>query len=192
MLLSKRLTRSTAFKIVFTLAILPMAIFFATPSSAVATTNTYCISGNSTGAGWSIQVDTWNPPAGGYQSSSSECMGVPQGADCAALAQAFVNCINNTLVEGQGFATIDPNDSCCFMIHSGWNKIDLYVGPAWEDPDCKVTEAGCSFNPTIYLVSVVSPIPTLTEWGLIIFGVVLIGFITYVFLRRRKTVVSLQ
>ena len=32
------------------------------------------------------------------------------------------------------------------------------------------------------------PIPTLTEWGLIIFGVVLIGFITYVFLRRRKAI----
>jgi hypothetical protein len=29
-------------------------------------------------------------------------------------------------------------------------------------------------------------IPTLTEWGLIIFGVVLLGFITWVFLRRRK------
>ncbi|MCK4224967.1 MAG: hypothetical protein KAX39_07285 [candidate division Zixibacteria bacterium] len=33
-----------------------------------------------------------------------------------------------------------------------------------------------------------SDIPTLTEWGLIIFGVVLIGFITYVFLRRRKAI----
>ena len=31
-------------------------------------------------------------------------------------------------------------------------------------------------------------IPTLTEWGMIIFGVVLIGFITYVFLRRRKVI----
>jgi hypothetical protein len=29
-------------------------------------------------------------------------------------------------------------------------------------------------------------IPTLTEWGLIIFGVVLLGFITWVFLKRRK------
>jgi hypothetical protein len=37
-----------------------------------------------------------------------------------------------------------------------------------------------------------SAIPTLTEWGLIIFGVVLLGFITYVFLRRRKAVVSLR
>jgi hypothetical protein len=35
-------------------------------------------------------------------------------------------------------------------------------------------------------------IPTLTEWGLITFGVVLLGFITYVFLRRRKAVVSYQ
>jgi LPXTG-motif cell wall-anchored protein len=37
-----------------------------------------------------------------------------------------------------------------------------------------------------------SAIPTLTEWGLIIFGVVLLGFITWVFLRRRRAVVSLQ
>jgi len=35
-------------------------------------------------------------------------------------------------------------------------------------------------------------IPTLTEWGLIIFGVVLLGFITWVFLRRRRAVVSYQ
>jgi hypothetical protein len=31
-------------------------------------------------------------------------------------------------------------------------------------------------------------IPTLTEWGLIIFGVVLLGFITWVFLRKRKAI----
>ena len=31
-------------------------------------------------------------------------------------------------------------------------------------------------------------IPTLTEWGLIIFGVVLVGFITWVFLKRRKVI----
>jgi hypothetical protein len=29
-------------------------------------------------------------------------------------------------------------------------------------------------------------IPTLTEWGLIIFGVMLLGFITWVFLKRRR------
>jgi hypothetical protein len=35
-------------------------------------------------------------------------------------------------------------------------------------------------------------IPTLTEWGLIIFGVVLLGFISWVFLRKRKTALSLR
>jgi hypothetical protein len=43
---------------------------------------------------------------------------------------------------------------------------------------------------TVQLVR--APIPTLTEWGLIIFGVVLLGFITWVFLRRRKAVISLR
>jgi len=191
MLLSKRLTRSTAFKIVFTLAILPVAIFFATPSSAVATTNTYCISGNSTGAGWSIEVATWNPPAGGWVGSTGECAGVTEGAGCAALAQAFVDCINNTLIEGQGSAAIDPSDPCCFTITSGWNKIDLSVGPAGGDPDCEVTEAGCPFNPTIYLVSVVpTPIPTLTEWGMIIFCVLLFGWMAWVIVRRRRRVTA--
>jgi hypothetical protein len=33
-----------------------------------------------------------------------------------------------------------------------------------------------------------SDIPTLTEWGLIIFGAVLLGFITWVFLKRRKVI----
>jgi hypothetical protein len=35
-------------------------------------------------------------------------------------------------------------------------------------------------------------IPTLSEWGLIIFGVVLLGFISWVFIKRRKAVVSVQ
>jgi hypothetical protein len=35
-------------------------------------------------------------------------------------------------------------------------------------------------------------IPTLTEWGMIIFGVLLLGFITWVFLRRRKAGLSYQ
>jgi len=32
------------------------------------------------------------------------------------------------------------------------------------------------------------PIPALTEWGLVIFGVLLLGFISWVFLRRRKVI----
>lgn len=43
-------------------------------------------------------------------------------------------------------------------------------------------------NLDIYAMYGVQPsdIPTLTEWGLIIFGLVLVGFITWVFLKRRK------
>ncbi len=43
-----------------------------------------------------------------------------------------------------------------------------------------VTDAG------LFAVTPGGIIPTFTEWGLIIFGVVLLGFITWVFLTRRK------
>lgn len=38
----------------------------------------------------------------------------------------------------------------------------------------------------VYLM--VTAVPTVSEWGLIIFGVVLLGFITWVFLKRRKVI----
>jgi LPXTG-motif cell wall-anchored protein len=49
-------------------------------------------------------------------------------------------------------------------------------------------EVACSPGEIGYIVIVEEDIPTLTEWGLIIFGLVLIGFITWVFLKRRKAV----
>ena len=55
----------------------------------------------------------------------------------------------------------------------------VYIGVTSESGD----ETGSSF----YL-EISSEIPTLTEWGLIIFGVVLLGFITWVFLKRRRVV----
>lgn len=47
-------------------------------------------------------------------------------------------------------------------------------------------------GPTICLEPEGGDIPTLSEWGLIILGVVLLGFITYVFFKRRKAAVSLR
>ena len=41
-------------------------------------------------------------------------------------------------------------------------------------------------------VTTTEEIPTLTEWGLIIFGVVLTGFITWVFLKRRQASLDLS
>ena len=40
--------------------------------------------------------------------------------------------------------------------------------------------------------SPIEAIPTLTEWGLIIFGIVLLGFMSWVFVKRRKAAVSYQ
>ena len=47
-------------------------------------------------------------------------------------------------------------------------------------------QLGVSVQGNADAVDYSSDIPTLSEWGLIIFGVVLLGFITWVFLRRRK------
>ena len=69
-----------------------------------------------------------------------------------------------------------PNISC--EDNLAYVGIAAQEGTAWFD-DVKVIGGGPA-------------IPTLTEWGLIIFGVVLVGFITYVYLRRRKAVVSLR
>jgi hypothetical protein len=44
---------------------------------------------------------------------------------------------------------------------------------------------GCIENAT---VEACAQIPTLTEWGVIMFGVLLLGFITWVFLKRRKAI----
>jgi hypothetical protein len=54
------------------------------------------------------------------------------------------------------------------------------------------SQEGSAWFDDVKVVGESAPIPTLTEWGLIIFGVVLVGFITYVFLKRRKAVVSVQ
>ncbi|MGB8656521.1 MAG: hypothetical protein WCE90_01890 [Candidatus Zixiibacteriota bacterium] len=43
-----------------------------------------------------------------------------------------------------------------------------------------------------YICSEPHAIPTLTEWGLIIFGVVLLGFITWVFLKKRRRVIGVR
>lgn len=55
-----------------------------------------------------------------------------------------------------------------------------------ESPDDGIDTSGSNAH------SPTAAIPTLTEWGMIIFGVVLLGFITWVFLRRRRTAISLQ
>ena len=190
MLIFRNKTVAILFNILFPVVIVPVLFSLSTLSNAdAAATNKYCVSGNSTGAGWSISITTWNPPAGGAVGSGGDCPGIPEGSDCVALTQAFVDCINDNIIEGQGSASVDPDDPCCFIITSWWNQIDLYVGPFGELlPDCEVTEAGCPFNPFVYKVSAgpEEKVPTLSEWGLIVLALLLLTGAACVIWRRRR------
>jgi hypothetical protein len=64
-------------------------------------------------------------------------------------------------------------------------KIRMYLGIGGLQPSL-FTRSG--FDNVLVEWTPAGAIPTLTEWGLIIFGVVLLGFITWVFLKRRKAV----
>jgi LPXTG-motif cell wall-anchored protein len=69
------------------------------------------------------------------------------------------------------------------QVNPGVNHIKLAIADAGDYVlDSDVFIKGESF------VCAPPLIPTLTEWGLIILGVVLLGFITYVFLKRRKVI----
>jgi hypothetical protein len=157
-------------------------------SAVLAGEATFCISGNSTGVGWSFTVTNWTPPAGGAIGVPGECGGVPEGSGPEVLAEAFVECIN-TAGEGLITATLVPGQPGCFKISGDFSNVRLDVGPAGSPADCEVTTAGCSFNPTIYLVPA-SSIPTLTEWGLIIFGLLLAGWMGWMIVRRRNKVTA--
>jgi hypothetical protein len=89
-----------------------------------------------------------------------------------------VGSYTNTISGGNGieFFTISAD-----TIH----EVILVVSPdpAGSDIDC------FTYNE---LQPCAARIPTLTEWGLIIFGVMLLGFITWVFLRKRKAAISYQ
>lgn len=124
--------------------------------SASATTVRYCIDGESTGRGWSIDVMSWNPPSGGAVSFAAECPGVPAGSGSPALAQAFVDCVN---ANGMDIVTaaVDPENPSYFTISSEHVQIDLRVGPAGGNADCEVTGAGCAFNPVIVRITPPNP-----------------------------------
>lgn len=63
---------------------------------------------------------------------------------------------------------------------------DTIVGISWYSADTMSVPDSIDF----IAMAVLPPrdIPTLTEWGLIMFGLVLLGFITWVFLKRRKVI----
>jgi hypothetical protein len=117
----------------------------------------------------------------------------------------FINGINRS---GQVSGTVAVGDAWQGLLGPSASGVDNMYDHANDDISAFVTApavkldlntigiveldcVGHSFAAVSFPVEAPA-IPTLTEWGLIIFGVVLLGFITWVFLKRRKAAVSLQ
>lgn len=111
---------------------------------ALAGTQTFCISGQSNGVGWS-----WGIISDGGLQSRANVAPVPAGAGCGALARAFVGSLN---ANANCTAKVSATNPCCFTVCCK-GDFQLWVGNAAGDPDsgCPVTgnPDGCSFNPLI-------------------------------------------
>ncbi len=134
-------------------------------SSAGAMSRTFCISGNSTGAGWSWAVVV----NGSTFCQEMQAGPVPAGADCAALTQAFIQSNNQNADCFQNYQAIPHPNPCCFTI-LGASDFQFFVGPSGTDATtgCEVTNnpAGCAFNPII--TELVGPTATeRTRWGMV-------------------------
>jgi LPXTG-motif cell wall-anchored protein len=68
-----------------------------------------------------------------------------------------------------------PNGTCSDSLTQAEceNQGGTYMG---DETNCAQVDCGAA-------------IPTLTEWGLLLFGLVMLGFITWVFLKRKKALV---
>lgn len=75
-----------------------------------------------------------------------------------------------------------------------FDGVDLAAGDqieAWGELYCSLCNHWYSCPDTL-TIQAAPAIPALTDWGLIIFGIVLLGFISLVFIKRRKAAVSDQ
>ncbi|HEX4960290.1 MAG TPA: hypothetical protein VF173_05590 [Thermoanaerobaculia bacterium] len=108
-------------------------------------TQTFCVSGVSTGVGWS-----WGIISNGGLQSRAVVPPVAAGSGCNTLAAAFAGSIN---ANSQCTATVSATNPCCFTVCCK-QGFDFWIGDAAGDPAgkrCKVTNTpgGCSFNPLV-------------------------------------------
>ena len=171
-------------KTFFMVIILHLIFCFVISSNAVADPGTrrYCISGNSNGVGWS-----WGIVSGEGLVCSDKNLSVPEGGNSAALAAAFVASINEKGAALGVTAKVDPKNSSCFTITYTDGDPKLWVGDAEGTPESgkEVTREGVPFNPTI---KEVSPIPTLTQWGLLILTILVVGSGIWLMLKKRRAI----
>jgi hypothetical protein len=104
--------------------------------------NNFCITGISTGVGYSWKLQKTDATTIGPINST----GKPLGASSNDIREDFV-----TEIVGQLGTYPNHNDSNCFR----FNVIDkLWVGKYNQNPTCEITSSanGCTYNPTIRLV----------------------------------------
>ena len=127
-------------------------------------------------------TEAWSVPTGACCFPDGSCMDDMVQAECEGQGGTYMG---HGITCDEVECVPQPQGACCY-----------------SDGSCSddLTQAECEGEGGIYMgdgttcaeVDCGAAIPTLTEWGLIIFGVVLIGFITWVFLKRRKAAVSYQ
>jgi hypothetical protein len=108
--------------------------------------NTYCLNGSSDHVSYSWWIDLWNDGYGmlGPEPFNLAAIPIALGAHANAMAIAFASSINAV---SPGTATSAGD---CFTITKPVD-FSLWVGATGLQPTCKVTTAGCTYNPTIRL-----------------------------------------
>jgi hypothetical protein len=126
----------------------------------------YCIFGPSTGVGW-----TWTL-------GSSGPFSVPPVAVPGTAIQLATRWVANMTSNGVTATQLTGSQAHCFTISPGGQILTV--------DGCQVTsnQNGCTFNPTVIEV-VAPPIPTVSEWGLVVLTLVLLIGAKIYFARRR-------
>jgi outer membrane protein assembly factor BamB len=97
-----------------------------------------------------------------------------------------------TTDEDGGIYALDGNDGNVLWSHHCGGSGPQFAGPVIANGHLLFyyMSSDKADSSILYDFSSAQQIPTLSEWGLIIFGVVLLGFISWVFLKRRKVVAN--
>jgi cbb3-type cytochrome oxidase subunit 3 len=111
----------------------------------------------------------WTDPGGDYDASISASADVPE--------------------EWNNWVEWDVTD----LLKNRWSNItnygflikDVVEDASGDGPYVRFHSHRADSLPYLEVTTTEQEIPTLTEWGLIIFGLVLMGFVTWVFFRRR-------
>ena len=159
------------------LAALAMLLLAFDAGAAEAVTKTFCVSGTSTGAGWSYGLGGPGLPA--LQVTTD---GVPEGGSAEDLARKWVDSINRAQGDPPAFRAR-------FVRTAGGRAYFSITSPRdfeFEVDGCTITgnPAGCSFNPTVEEREPPLPVLTIVVIVLVLGGVIVV---IIVIVRRRRS-----